>query len=490
MLWMLLVSATSHASTFTNPILGGDYPDPTIVRDGEDYYMTHSAFNYVPELTVFHSRDLVNWEPVSFALSEHLGSVWAPDICKHDGKYYIYFTVSQGNDDFSNYVVYANSPEGPWSQPIDLQVGRWIDPCHVVDEETGERWLFLSGGHRIRLAEDGLSTIGKLEKVYDGWPIPQDWTVEGFALEGPKMKKIGEYYYLLSAQGGTAGPATTHMTIVARSKSVDGPWENAPHNPLLHTYDASEHWWSKGHGSLIDTPDGRWWIVYHAYEKGFLTLGRQTLLEPVQLTADGWLEAPTGKQANQPLPTPFGQTDEPPHRPLNRFRVGLEWKFYQQYEPARFRTGTDTLYLRAQGDNPAHSSPILFVTGAHCYEMSVKIECAPDAVGGLILYYNDRFYLGTGYGRQGKYRWRRGKQRNTGKPDTSKAIWLKLRNEHHVVTGYYSYDGQHWTKEQWGMEASGYHHNMLDDFQSLLPGLFAYGEGEVRFTEFSYREWE
>ncbi len=477
-------------TTYVNPILGGDYPDPTIVRDGEDYYMTHSAFNYVPGLTVFHSRDLVNWEPISFALDKYLGSVWAPDICKYDGRFYIYFTVSQGNDDFSNHVVWADSPEGPWSEPINLNIDRWIDPCHVVDEETGERWLFLSGGHRFRLAADGLSTSGTLEKVYNGWPIPRDWTVEGFALEGPKMKKIGDYYYFLNAQGGTAGAPTTHMTVVARSKSVDGTWENSPYNPLLHTYSGDEHWWSKGHGSLIDTPNGDWWIVYHAYEKDFLTLGRQTLLEPVTVTADGWLSAPTGIHADQPLPAPFNANAEEERNGnrLNEFRVGLEWKFYKRYDPARFVAGHDTLNLRALGNDPATSSPLLFVTGAHGYEISVKMKCDSQAVAGIILYYNDRFYVGTGYGNQRKYRWRRGRRKGGNALGHSDTIWLKLRNENNIVTGYYSLDGVKWVKEQWGMEISGYNHNTLDDFQSVLPGLFAYGEGDVLFTEFKYNE--
>ena len=89
-----LVLPVLAQNMFVNPILGGDYPDPTILRDGEDYYMTHSSFDYQPGLTVFHSRDLVHWEPISFALKEYLGSVWAPDIKKYQGKYYIYFTLA------------------------------------------------------------------------------------------------------------------------------------------------------------------------------------------------------------------------------------------------------------------------------------------------------------------------------------------------------------------------------------------------------------
>ena len=84
---LLVLTFPVTSQTYRNPIFGGDYPDPTIVRDGADYYMTHSAFDYQPGLTVFHSRDLVHWEPISCALNTYLGSIWAPDISKHDGKY-------------------------------------------------------------------------------------------------------------------------------------------------------------------------------------------------------------------------------------------------------------------------------------------------------------------------------------------------------------------------------------------------------------------
>ncbi len=481
-----LVSVSYAANTFTNPVLGGDYPDPTIVRNGSHYYMTHSSFNYMPGLTVMHSTDLVHWEPVSVALTSYLGSVWSPDICIYKGKFYIYFTVSRGNDDFSNYVVCADKAEGPWSEPVDLKVGRWIDPCHVVDEDTGERWLFLSGGHRIRLSQNGLSTEGELEKVYDGWQIPKDWTVEGKALEGPKMKKIGDYYYFLNAQGGTAGAPTSHMAIVARSKSIDGPWENSPKNPLIHTYSADERWWSKGHASLIDTPDGQWWAVYHAYENGYLTLGRQTLLEPVEITEDGWLEAPMGTTVDEsiPAPLPLIPVQDRQDR-LNEFSL-LDWKFYKQYRPERIQTAERVLTLYAQGENPAESSPMMFVAGAHSYEISAEIACDSSAVAGFVLYYNERFYVGIGCNTHYRYKWRRGKAKGKSPHRGGDTLWLKLRNENHVVTGYYSYNGRDWHKEQWGMEISGYHHNTLDDFQSVLPGLFVYGKGKACFKNFRY----
>jgi xylan 1,4-beta-xylosidase len=481
---------TSDASaTYLNPILGGDHPDPTILRKGSDYYMTHSSFNYVPGLTVYHSRDLVHWQPVCAALSQYLGAVWAPDICQYKDRYYIYFTVSRGNDDFHNYVVTAPSPTGPWSDAVDLHVSRWIDPCHVVDEQTGQRWLFLSGGHRIRLSADGLSTVGKLEKVYDGWPIPRDWTVEGTALEGPKVKKIGSYYYLLSAEGGTAGAPTSHMTVVARARSVDGPWENSPYNPLIHTYGAGETWWSKGHASLIDTPDGRWWAVFHAYQKDYLSLGRQTLLEPVEVTADGWLRAPLDKDVAAPIRCQLPLTNEADSTSrLSQFRIGYEWKFYKHYDTSRMRTFPGGMEMQGRGTDPASSSPMLFVTGAHRYEFCACIECDSDAVAGLILYYNDRYYVGTGCDRHNRHKWRRGEYRGRTGRVKGMPIWLKLCNEDNVVTGYYSYDGKTWTKEVFGMEISGYNHNTLGDFQSVLPGLFVYGKGKARFTDFHFQE--
>jgi len=98
-------------NTFLNPILSGDFPDPSIMRDGKDYYMTHSSMNYLPGLLVLHSTDLVNWKPISNALTKFLGSVWAPDIFKYEGKYYIYFTVAGKG----NFAVHSASASGPMS---------------------------------------------------------------------------------------------------------------------------------------------------------------------------------------------------------------------------------------------------------------------------------------------------------------------------------------------------------------------------------------
>ena len=480
-------SCSVVAQTFVNPILGGDYPDPTIMRDGNDYYMTHSCFDYQPGLVVMHSRDLVNWEPVSYALKTYLGSVWAPDICKHEGRYYIYFTVAaQGR---KNYVVWADNPRGPWSEPIDLHIGN-IDPCHVVGDD-GQRWLFLSGGKRARLTDDGLAVVpGTEEVVYGGWIYPEEWETEGMCLEGPKLKKIGKYYYYLNAEGGTAGPPTSHMITQARSESIDGPWENAPNNPLVHTWSKEERWWSKGHGSLVDTPDGRWYVVYHSYEKDFTCLGRQTLLEPVYLGNDGWFHRYEHIDVAKPIAQPFKTTtDVNRHGHLKDFRIGLDWKFYKQFDADRVKVDNGVLTMKAKGTDPASSAPLMFVAGEHRYELEAEIELYGDVTAGLVVYYNGDFYQGTGFDKQRRYRYRKGGRTGSGvhRKETTR-LWLRLVNRDCIVTGWYSYDGVNWKRETWGMDCSGYNHNTLYEFQSVLPGLFAQGKGEVAFRNFKYRK--
>jgi xylan 1,4-beta-xylosidase len=284
---------------YANPIFAGDYPDPSLIRDGDDYYIVHSSFEYYPGLLIWHSKDLINWTPVTNALHKYVGSVWAPDLVKYKNKYYIYFPANN-----EIYVVTANSISGPWSDPIDLKINN-IDPGHFIDE-NGKRYLYSANGGYVPLSDDGLSVIGETKHVYNGWPIPRDWTIECFCLEGPKITKRGDYYYLTVAEGGTAGPATGHMIVSARSKSPFGPWENSPFNPIERTINNSERWWSKGHGTLFEDAKGDWWIVFHGYENGHYNMGRQTLLQPVEWSKDGWFKTPVGIKTDQPIKTPSG----------------------------------------------------------------------------------------------------------------------------------------------------------------------------------------
>jgi xylan 1,4-beta-xylosidase len=484
--------------TFLNPIVSGDHPDPSLIRVGPDYYLTFSSFDAYPGLALWHSQDLVNWRPLGPTLMNPVGAVWAPELVHHAGKFYNYFHA-RTRDYRSLYVISAERIEGPWSDPVDLRLHAHIDPGHAVGED-GRRYLFLSGGDRVALTDDGLATAGAVEHVYDPWHYPPEWDVEGFSPEGPKVLKRGEWFYLILAVGGTAGPPTGHMVIVARSRSIHGPWENAPDNPIVRTVSAAEKWWSRGHATAIDAPDGSWWLVYHGYEHGFWTLGRQTLLDPIRWNDAGWPVA-LGGDLSKPIAKPrAGRAVEHGQAFSDDFagdRLAAHWAFYDpgENEDARLRfepsgPGTDPsrgLVIAGKGTQPRDSSPLCFIAGDLAYEMTVCIDVRAEAQAGVLLFYNRRLYCGLGFDRQRFTMHRYGLERRSKPITTGPKLWLRVRNDHHIVTFHHGSDGRTWTKFDVQMEVSGYHHNVAGDFLSLRPALFCAGAGEAKFSHLEFR---
>jgi xylan 1,4-beta-xylosidase len=476
--------------TFLNPLVAGDHPDPSILKDGRDYYMTFSTFDSYPGLVIWHSRDLVNWRPMNAALTRNIGSVWAPELCKHNNRYYIYIPVKASPNTI--HVIWADKIEGPWSDPIDLKLPNHIDPGHAVGED-GSRWLFLSGGDRIRLSDDGLSTVGEVEHVYDPWRYPSDWDVESFSPEGPKILRHGGYYYMITAVGGTAGPPTGHMVIAARAKSLAGPWEQCPHNPLVRTTSLDERWWSRGHATLVEGPDGSWWAVYHGFENGFWTLGRQTLLDPIEWTADGWFRM-KGGDLSRPIAKPKGGTAQPHGLALSddfsTLALGSKWNFFKPAadERSRARVENNALLLDARGKAPSDSSPLLLVAGDQGYQFECDIEIAPGGTAGLILFYDEKLYAGLGFDEKRFVTHQYGIERGRPANPHGRRMRMRVTNNRHIVAFHTSGDGgKTWTRFDRGMEVSGYHHNVRGGFLMLRPGLYSAGAGTARFRDFRFR---
>ena len=414
-------------------IFPGDYPDPSIVRDGNDFYMTHSSFTYFPALLVWHSTDLVHWEPISRAVEDGDYSIYAPDICKVDGKFYIYYPTSRGE----NYVVTADDPRGPWSAPVKLDVGG-IDPGHVVAED-GQRYLYTNNGFVTPLTPDGLAAAGRAKKVYNGWAYPAEWETEGMWLESPKLFKRGDWYYLVSAEGGTAGPVTSHMVVVARSKSALGPWEDSPHNPMVHTYSADEAWWSKGHGTLVDDAAGNWYVVYHAYRNSFHTLGRSTIIESVEWTSDGWpvlVEKDGAKWEKDGL-----QGDDSYLRDYNNPLLWARW------QPG-FAGGT-----------------LMTATAVDAsYEITASFSVPEGGSAGLYLFYNEAAHFGLSC--------------------SDAAFSIRIRNERNSATLWKKVADGDWTLVQEGVDVSGLHHNNYNGFFALRPAYLLAGNAQLE--EFKY----
>ncbi len=479
--------------TYFNPIVPGDHPDPTILKDGKDYYMTFSSFESYPGIVIWHSRDLVNWAPVGPALAKNIGSVWALDITKHNGRYFIYIPAIAPGSEFVIYAIWADRIKGPWSDPVDLKIRGCIDPGHIVGED-GKRYLFVNGIRRVRLTDDGLSAAGPIEAAYDPWRYPDDWVVENFAPEGPKLLRHGDYFFLITAVGGTAGPPTGHMVIAARSKSIHGPWEQCPHNPLVRTRSADEPWWSRGHASLVEGPSGDWWMVYHGYENGFRTLGRQTLLEPIEWTPDGWFRA-LGGDLSRLMKKPSGGHAGPSGMALSddfrRNRLGIQWNFHAAAADETERAVYDAggLSIAALGSSPADSPPLTMTPGDRAYQAEVSIDLDGGAEGGLLLFYNPKAFVGVGFdGKQVKTFAQAEEQPWMRSAYPAKSVRVKVTNGQQIVTFHYSTDeGRTWTLHGLRMEVSGYNHNTFGGFLSLRPAVYSAGQGRIRLRDFRYR---
>jgi len=488
--------------TYLNPIMSGDHPDPSILKDGQDYYMTFSSFEAYPGLVIWHSRDLVNWTPVGPALTHYIGSVWAPELCKHNGRYFLYIpTVTTANpaSKKTTWVIWADDIRGPWSDPIDLNISAQIDPGHAVGED-GSRWLFLSMGDRVRLTEDGLRTIGAVEHIYDPWQFPPETDAEGFAPEGPKIMRHGDYFYMILAIGGTAGPVTGHMVIAARSRSINGPWEHHPRNPLVNTRSKAEKWWSRGHATLIEGPAkdgaaGDWWAVYHGYENGFWTLGRQTLLAPVSWAKDGWPDF-GGGDLSQPLPKPGGGLSGPHGQALSddflSDKYGVQWTFFNPSpdEGARLRRDNGILHIKATGTTPSDSSPLQFTAGEQDYECECEIEVDDGVRAGLLMFYDSQLYAGVSFDAKRFVSYKYGLEHSHPANPFGRHLFMRMRNSENVVRFHISADGVNWQRYERTFEVSGYHHNVRGGFMALKPALIVTGAGEARFRNFRFRACE
>jgi xylan 1,4-beta-xylosidase len=445
--------------------------------------MTHSSFEYIPGLLVWHSTDLVHWKRLCFALNTYVGSVWAPDLVKYGDHFYIYFPAGR-----KIWVVTAAGPEGPWSEPVDLKLHGFIDPGHVKGK-NGKRYLYLSNGYMVELANDGLSTVGEPELIYEGWKFPQEWSTECFCLESPKSTYRDGYFYMIVAEGGTAGPATSHMVVAARSETHRGPWVNSPYNPIVHTENRGERWWSQGHGTLVDDVEGNTWIFYHGYEKGFHTLGRQTLMLPIQWSSDHWFRVPEGMNSGDPLPLPAGLPsvkDAGLSDDFDSGKPGLQWQFFRDDDRYRISVEDGQLVFRGKGSSFEDSSPLLVNVSDRRYELQVEYTMEGEVTTGLCLYYDEKANMRIAAD-AGRFAVFIQQSRKIAVPNTlGDHGFLRILNEDNEVSFYFSGDGQEWHKVERSLDATGYNHNVFGQFLSLRAGLYVFGEGQVRFDNFTY----
>ncbi len=277
---------------YQNPILSGAYPDPSIVRVGEDYYMVNSTFVFFPCIPISHSKDLIHWKTIGYAITnpewadldglEGGRGYWAPDISYHKGRFYIAVTYRM-NDTGPVYrkqvIVSSDKPEGPYGKPAIIHEDG-IDPSLFVDND-GKRYMLLNRGARILpLNDHATEQIGESRLLYYG--------EQKHASEGPHLLRKDGYYYLFLAEGGTG---MGHRITVARSKTLFGTYEPCPHNPIMRQNDTRATIQRCGHGKPVMTQHGDWYMVYlcaRMAEGSYSLMGRETALDPIEWTQDGW----------------------------------------------------------------------------------------------------------------------------------------------------------------------------------------------------------
>ena len=306
---LLSVACSAHANdgTFTNPIISGGYPDPSICRVDEDYYMVNSSFEYYPGLPLHHSKDLVNWQLVGYGLHrpeqvstvvnlidvQSDGGIHAPTLRCRDGMFYIITTNVYTPDgvgqttEFVNFIITAENIEGPWSEPHVIEGAPGIDPDIFFDED-GRVWY--AGTHSPEKPNfPGEGEIWLQELDLENWQLTGErhllWrgACGGVWAEGPHIYKRDGRYYLMVAEGGTS---FNHAVVIAVSDEITGPYLSNPRNPILSSRHLSYDNWvhSTGHADLLELSDGRWYMValgIRGDEDRLSNMGRETHLVPV-----------------------------------------------------------------------------------------------------------------------------------------------------------------------------------------------------------------
>jgi alpha-N-arabinofuranosidase len=528
MVWLQVQAGEAVAdgspARFSNPVISGFAPDPSICRVGEDFYLVNSTFEYFPGIPIYHSKDLVNWALIGYALHDpgqadlasvaSSGGIHASTIRCHEGVFYV-ITTNMLDGKPINFIVTARDPAGPWSAPFVLDGAPGIDPSLFFDDD-GRAWYVgnhmppdpeFPGQAEIWLQEldpDAMKLIGERHYLWRG-------CCGGVWAEGPHIYKKNGYYYLLISEGGTS---FDHALSVAISKEITGPYQNNPRNPVLtHRQLGYDHpVTGVGHADLVELEDGRWYAValgWRLVDGVHGILGRETFLVPVIWETEpyDWKEEPLTFPVFSPLsgkidldyPVPFvGQEQRPRSGFEDEFEtgpLGLEWNFRRSPESEfhslsarpgalRLRLGTGAISEKGQYS----------FTGIRQrdfqFSAETKMEFDPSAAheeAGLAVIQNDRsaYLITLSGGEEGKklrlqqYLFET-KTLIAEAPFSDLVVYLRVTGDYLAYAFSYSTDGLTWQLLADGVDGSSLSPAVLGGFNytGVYLGLYASSNGE------------
>ena len=434
LLFAVSTASAQNKSEFCNPILAGFYPDPSICRVESDYYLVCSSFSYFPGIPIFQSKDLVNWKQIGHVMDrpeqlnvDSLGvsrGIFAPAIRYSKGVYYVTCTLV---DKGGNFVVTSKKPEGPWSNPVWLPQINGIDPSLFFDDD-GKAYILYNSvapdnkpvyeGHRtIRMCRFDAAAlkVASEEKIIINGGV--DISKKPIWIEAPHIFKVGGQYYLIAAEGGTAG---WHSEVVFKSTSVEGPYTPYEKNPILtqRTLDPKREFpiTSTGHADLVQMENGAWWAVflgcrpYWPSDQAYYNTGRETFLAPVAWR-DGWpIINPDNEKVQYHYPMPIkvsSAIDAMPHGgnltvrdEFSSDKLDFHWELLrtprEQWFSLTERKGFLTMKVRPETcSDPVNPS---FVGRRQQYlvgSASVRLEFASAAdneKAGLLVFQNEKHF--------------------------------------------------------------------------------------------------
>ncbi|MGW5636718.1 glycoside hydrolase family 43 protein [Streptomyces sp. NPDC003832] len=423
-----------HAPPIVNPVLTGFHPDPSILRVGDDYYIATSTFEWLPGVAVHHSTDLVNWRPLGGILREKRlidltgrpdsGGVWAPCLSYTDGLFHLVYSdvtnLSGPFKDVRNHVITALTLDGPWSDPAPFP-SHGFDPSLFHDDGPdgdGRSWaLWMEWDHRpdrhpfagILLREWDRRehrVTGPLHRIFTGTRLAHT--------EGPHLYRRDGWYYLVTAEGGTSW---SHAVTVARSRDLTGPYEADPAGPLLTSAGDDRLPLQKaGHGSLVETPDGEWYLAHLMARPlsplGPCVLGRETAVQRVEWTADGWPRLGGDQPAGHPGPAvprtvvpapalpPAPTAPAPARDHFDRPGLDVRWSTLRRHpDPAWISLTERPGHLRLRGGQSlgsTHGQSLVARRQQHrdC-DFSARLAAEPASprqMAGIVHYYNSALW--------------------------------------------------------------------------------------------------
>ncbi len=420
-----------------NPILPGFNPDPSICRVGDDYYIATSTFEWYPGVQVFHSTDLVNWTLVARPLNRQAlldmrgvpdsCGVWAPCLSYEDGRFWLLYTVTRRFDgnfkDTPNYLTTCERIDGDWSDPVYLN-SSGFDPSLFHDSDGRKYYLNMVWDHRpndtyfrgIVMQEyepDNQRLLGDRQLIFEGSSL--DYT------EGPHLYRFGDFYYLITAEGGTG---YGHAVTIARSETIDGPYIVDPEGAVVTaSHDSSWPLQRAGHGDIVVTQNGELYLVHLCSRplegERFSPLGRETAIQKLRMTDDGWLRMDSGDKRPQlqtPVPplaeSPVASAPDRDNFDSGQLSAAFQWLRTPQNDAwmsLKDRPGHLRLYGQESTGSLFEQALVARRQQHHRFEAETEVSFEPQhfqQMAGLICYYNSSkfhyLYLSTD-GERGKH---------------------------------------------------------------------------------------